>query len=455
MAFPDLLRLIIANLKRMKGRVIMTALGVVIGTAAVMVLVSLGAGLQRQATESFGGGASLNDLRVHSITSGGGTYGPVMVEPVMIEKESGRSDQRRSDEPVLNDETLDAIRDLDGVDLVTPIESLQAGSMLRYGKLVGYGSVVGVEPAFLESLAAEYGSVELNRGEIVLGAYIPKNFYSEEMRMGGMGPIEKSGVDPAELDGARLTMTLQRYSAGDGTMSEKTVRMYVCGILESTGWRTDYTAYIPLRDVIEYNSWALGKRLDPSRQGYQEVLVRAASSRDALQIESQIRDMGFIVQSERAQLEEANSFFTILQAILGGIGAIALLVAAFGIANTMLMAILERTREIGLMKAVGASNKDVMIVFLGESGGIGLLGGIGGVGLGFALNVVLNLVGKSIQMGDTFGGMDPDTATNITHTPVWLPLFAIIFATMIGVISGAYPASRAAGLSPIKALKYE
>ena len=454
MTFPDLFRLIIANLKRMKGRVIMTALGVVIGTAAVMVLVSLGAGLQKQVTESFGGGASLNDLRIHSITSGGGVpYGPVIIEG--IEGKVGGSDQRRSDEPVLNDETLDAIRKLDGVDLVTPIESLQAGSMLRYGKLVGYSSVVGVEPAFLESLTAEYGSVELNRGEIVLGAYIPENFYSEEMRVGGMGPMENGGVDPPELEGARLTMTLQRYSAEDGTMSEKTVRMYVSGILESSGWRTDYTAYIPLRDVIEYNSWAMGKRLDPSREGYQEVLVRAASSRDALQIESQIRDMAFIVQSERAQLEEANSFFTIIQAILGGIGAIALLVAAFGISNTLLVSILERTREIGLLKAVGASNKDVMIVFLGESGGIGLLGGIGGVGLGLILNVVLNLVGKSIQMGDTFGGMDPDMATSITHTPVWLPLFAVIFATSIGVISGAYPASRAAGLSPIKALKYE
>ena len=455
MTFPDLLRLIIANLKRMKGRVIMTALGVVIGTAAVMVLVSLGAGLQKQATESFGGGASLNDLRVHSITNGGGSWGPGMVAPAMMEKEGRGGTQRRSDEPVLNDEMLDAIRELDGVNLVTPIESLQASPELQYGKLVGYASVVGVEPVVLESLTAEYGSVKLTRGGIVLGAYIPEGFYDREMLMDRMGPVKNSGVAPAELEGARLTLNLQRYSAEDDSMSFKIIRLHVSGILESSGWRTDYTAYIPLRDAIEYNSWATGKRLDPGREGYQEVLVRAASSSDALQIESQIRDMGFIVQSERAQLEDANSFFAILQAILGGIGAIALLVAAFGISNTMLMAILERTREIGLMKAIGASNKDVMIVFLGESGGIGLLGGIGGVGLGLVLNVVLNLVGKSIQMGDTFGGMDPDMVTNITHTPVWLPLFAIIFATTIGVISGAYPASRAAMLSPIKALKYE
>lgn len=157
--------------------------------------------------------------------------------------------------------------------------------------------------------------------------------------------------------------------------------------------------YIPLRDVIEYNSWAEGKRLDPGRDGYEQVLVRGASSRDVLALEQELMQRGFQVYSQRQQVEELSSFFVTLQAIFGGIGAIALLVAAFGIANTMSMATLERTREIGLMKAVRASNKDVMIVFLGESGGIGLLGGLGGVLLGLVLNLVLNLVGQSMQRG--------------------------------------------------------
>ncbi len=208
--------------------------------------------------------------------------------------------------------------------------------------------------------------------------------------------------------------------------------------------------YIPLRDVIEYNSWAEGKRLDPGRDGYEQVLVRGASSRDVLALEQELMQRGFQVYSQRQQVEELSSFFVTLQAIFGGIGAIALLVAAFGIANTMSMATLERTREIGLMKAVRASNKDVMIVFLGESGGIGLLGGLGGVLLGLVLNLVLNLVGQSMQLGQAMTGVNGQ-ATNITHTPIWLP----IFAALIGVVSGAYPASRAAGLSPITALKYE
>ena len=167
--------------------------------------------------------------------------------------------------------------------------------------------------------------------------------------------------------------------------------------------------------------------------------------------------------SDRQQLESINQFFLIVQAVLGGIGAVALLVAAFGIANTMVMAIYERTREIGLMKAVGATNQDVMSVFLTEAGSIGFLGGIGGVLLALGVNAVINVAGQSFISQGNGGLMGPvgpgmagqEAAQALTATPLWLPIFAILFATLIGVVSGIYPAIRAAALSPIHALKYE
>ena len=146
-----------------------------------------------------------------------------------------------------------------------------------------------------------------------------------------------------------------------------------------------------------------------------------------------------------------------MQAILGGIGVIALLVAALGIVNTLSMAILECTREIGLMKAVGARNRDVMIIFLGEAACIGLLGGVIGAGLGWALSGAADVVIRSlIQQGSNGGGgfFGPGDST-VVYTPLWLPIFAIIFATAIGLISGVYPALRAATLDPLHALKYE
>ena len=149
-------------------------------------------------------------------------------------------------------------------------------------------------------------------------------------------------------------------------------------------------------------------------------------------------------------MQGINSFYMVLQVIFGGVGAIALLVAAIGIANTMAMAILERTREIGLMKAIGATNRDVLSVFLGEAAGIGFIGGLGGVVLGWSAGQVLNVLALAYLAGQTAqtGGLPPSVAV---YTPTWLPVFALVFATLIGLISGLYPALRAATLIPVNA----
>ena len=164
--------------------------------------------------------------------------------------------------------------------------------------------------------------------------------------------------------------------------------------------------------------------------------------------------MGFQAYTAQSFVQGINSFYVILQVIFAGVGAIALLVAAIGIANTMAMAILERTREIGLMKAVGATNRDVLSVFLGEAAGIGFLGGAGGVLLGWSLGQVINVAALAYMAGQAAsqGGPPPSMAV---YTPAWLPIFALVFATLIGLISGLYPALRAATLVPVDALKYE
>jgi putative ABC transport system permease protein len=445
----DLFSLVLSNLQRMKGRVIMTALGVVIGTAAVVVLVSLGVGLQRQATQSLGSGFSLTELRVMGAREGSG--------PPLSEADQAAVERRESRQPRLDETTIEEIEALPSVAEVYPLERLQAGGELQYGRLQGYAQIIGVEPEMLEGLEVTSGTITLRRGQLVIGSRVAENFYDPDQMPGGgmiMGPPGSADREVPNLHRARLELRLRRFSQETGTAASKVARFEVVGVLDPVGWQHDYTAYAPLRDVLMYNSWAQGKRRDPQRDGYQELVVRATSRRETVAAEQAIADMGFMVQSQRQQVEQANQFFRTLQAILGGIGAIALLVAAFGIANTMLMAILERTREIGLMKAIGASNRDVMLVFLAEAGGIGLLGGVGGVLLGLLLNGVLTLVGKSMTAGQATGpGMQP--SLGITYTPLWLPVFAVLFAGLVGVISGAYPASRAARLSPIRALKYE
>ena len=212
-----------------------------------------------------------------------------------------------------------------------------------------------------------------------------------------------------------------------------------------------------LNDVLELNGWFAGRRPNPGRDGYEQVIVKVATVDQVLDVEQEIRSRGFYAYSPRSTLQEMNVLFLVIQGVFGGIGAIALIVAAFGIANTMTMAIYERTREIGLMKAVGATNRDVMSVFLAEAGGIGLLGGIGGVLLGVGLGAIIDLVAGTYLAAQAVqsGASASDVSISLIYTPLWLPIFSVVFATLVGVASGLYPAMRAASLSPVTALKYE
>ena len=173
-----------------------------------------------------------------------------------------------------------------------------------------------------------------------------------------------------------------------------------------------------------------------------------------LEITDVITGMGYQAYTPQSFVQGIDNFYLVLQVIFGGVGAIALLVAAIGIANTMAMAILERTREIGLMKAIGATNREVLLTFLGEAAGIGFLGGLGGVIVGWLAGQVLNVLAMVYLAGQTAqqGGPPPSLAAS---TPLWLMVFALIFATLIGLLSGIYPALHAATMVPVNALKYE
>jgi putative ABC transport system permease protein len=427
MRLVDLLRLIADNLGRRKARVALTAIGVVIGTAAVVVLVSLGIGLQRNATEQLGGISDRrrsrpNPIRrrAHGRRSGGGCspLRPGPTETMLI--------------------TPKTLHDL-AVGAAAVYLALPESGKVHVGQLGAHRQLASRN--YLEPSTSRPGWGCVWRGTVVVGDGAAD--YYPRPRPGQTIP------EPPDLLGQTVKMTLIKWT-GEGEEVRKSLQVRVVGVLAETRDEPDWSIYMTLEDVTAFNQWATGGA-SQSRQ----VDGGVGRGRRRWWTCPRRSAMGYQAFSPMSYIQGISSFFLVLQVVFGGLGAIALLVAAIGIANTMAMAILERTREIGLMKAVGATNRDVLGVFLGEASGIGFLGGLGGTLLGWAGGQAINVVALAYLAGQAAesGGAPPPSVA--VFTPLWLPIAALVFATLIGLLSGLYPALRAATLSPVDALKYE
>ena len=444
MGFIDLVTLILENLNRRKARVALTAIGVVIGTAAVVVLVSLGIGLQKNANQQLIGIGDLTQIQVNpGYIEAAQQKGGVMV---MQSRPAGGADPNFI--PITED-TLAQLAAIPGVEAVIPRDFLNGGSLVSYNRLESYPSLIGVGTSDLSQLGlqARIGSLGLEKGGVVVGAMVANNFYDPRWRPGQPTP------QPPDLMGQSVKLTLIKTST-DGHETRKSIPLKVNGVINESRGESDYSIYLPLDDMAALNEWINGRRVNRNRDGYSMAIVKVAQLDKVLDIADQIQGMGLQAYTPQSFVQGINGFYVVLQIIFGGVGAIALLVAAIGIANTMAMAILERTREIGLMKAIGATNRDVLSIFLGEAAGIGFIGGMGGVLLGWSAGQILNVLAMAYLAGQaaTSGGPPPAVAV---YTPVWLPVFTLVFATLVGLISGLYPALRAATLVPVNALKYE
>jgi putative ABC transport system permease protein len=195
-----------------------------------------------------------------------------------------------------------------------------------------------------------------------------------------------------------------------------------------------------LRDVV---------RADAAETVYTSLLVRVSNPVRVAAVQDAIKKMGFTTWSMLDAARNLRVVFAIFDTFLGAFGSLALAVASLGIVNTLVMAILERRREIGIMKALGASDRDVKQIFFAEAGAMGLAGGALGVLLGWAIGQLINFgVALWLQRQD----LPPQ---QIWATPLWLVASAIAFSVLVSLVAGLFPASRAAKLDPVQALRYE
>jgi ABC-type antimicrobial peptide transport system permease subunit len=189
------------------------------------------------------------------------------------------------------------------------------------------------------------------------------------------------------------------------------------------------------------------QRKDKNRDIYNEVTIVTEDVKYTKEICQSLRDSGYNCYSIAESLEGVEDSMQTVQLVLGGIGSITLLVAAIGIINTMVMSIYERTREIAIMKVIGATFNDIRMMFLAEAGLIGLLGGIFGLIFSYTLSFLLNKFAVGFM-----GGIGAEGSA-ISVIPWWLAVFAIVFSILIGLLAGVYPANRAVKLSPIEAMR--
>ncbi len=446
MSFFDLMALVFENLGRRKARVALTAVGVVIGTASVVVLVSLGIGLQESTTKQLYGVSNLALIQVsrqfgEGLVMGGGDI--------------GRGGGGNSGPRVLNEAAMSEMAALPNVALVVPRDMLQGSAVARFGQLEGYLNLTGV--GVITNVTAlgykmKQGSGVLEKGGLIIGANVARNFYNPRQGFGG------PPTEPPDLFGQVLNVALVKYT-DQGEEVRRNMKLRVVGVLAESRDEQDYQAFMLMSDVDTLNTWFTGKKPNRNKDGYMNAVVKVADVAQAGTTAKTITEMGFQAYTPQEMVQSINNTFLIMQVVFGGVGAIALLVAAIGIANTMAMSILERTREIGLMKAVGATNRDVLSVFLGESAGIGFLGGLGGVTLGWVIGQLVQVAAGALlsQGGGGFpgGGMGGAPLDVAVVTPWWLLVAALAFATFIGLLSGLYPSLRAATMIPVLALKYE
>ncbi|MBD8973756.1 MAG: FtsX-like permease family protein [Clostridiales bacterium] len=578
MRISDILGMSLTNLWRRKMRTLLTVLGVIIGTASIVVMLSLGIGLKQAMVEQVSSAGGLTEIQV----TGG--------------DDSGMSDR------LLDDETMQTFLDMDHVESVEP--QLTYSMPMQIGKYESdYVNIIGIPQKDLKEIeleegqapGTENGSLSLIVGNQVLGdsffetatgeypywetnelpdvdlmkgplfggitledgytdtdtseeaADVPlvdsvdpafaetdeedfsvdedfsvndssdtsgdngTDFSDQSMDDGMNSP----GVDGTDVSGNEGMDTSAENNTGsltgddatsatdagatesdinfmnsgdtslgydginedgvDGantytsfTSDVKKVQLKVSGI--TAGTDSDYTEFSYncyadidslkafLKKNYTENQVIPGQPTDKSGKPYRDLkysqfVVTVDDSSNVEDVLQEIQDMGYYGETNKEWIEETEKQFMIIEAVLGGIGAVAMLVAAISIANTMTMSTYERTKEIGVMKVLGCGLGNIRSMFLAEAAFIGFLGGIAGVVLSYVLSVVLNRFVAPNFMADMIADYGSDV--NISSIPLWLVGLAIVFSTLIGMIAGFFPAQRATKLSPLAAIRNE
>jgi putative ABC transport system permease protein len=459
----DLGELALRNLREAILRNSLTTLGVAVGVASLVAMLSLGVGLQELASKRL---------------ANSGLFDTVLVTSRRNLRDFNRSRAEQASSPqTLRSLDEDARKEMEHLPNVVEVyPQIRFPTEVRYvdkpystvvagvpASARGNGAYDGIQGSFFSSPSADEAILQIefakdlsDQPSTLIGKELVVRYFERQPLAPQPAPADPPG--PGNAAQAPVTSLGNGASAGFSVVPrEKKLR--IVGIVE-TEPAAGFAGYgngrlfIPLEVAsalrpAQVNDLRDAVRASNSKPSYANLTVRAKSPSQVEAIETAIKNMGFSTFSLLDATRNLRLFFTIFDLLLAIFGSLALTVATIGIVNTLVMAILERRREIGILKALGAADRDVKQLFFVEAGVMGLLGGVLGVGIGW-------LIGKAVTWGTNLylhrQNLPP---AHVFSVPWWLVLLAILFAVLVSLAAGLYPASRAARLNPVEALRYE
>lgn len=435
MSFYDLMTMSMGNLWRRKLRTVLTVLGVLIGTTSIVAMLSLAFGMKQMIMDEY---ASMGSVTQIMISGGGGGD---------MDSSSSQTDTST----MLTETNMQMFQDMEHVKNVLP--QLSFDGNMQSGRYSGYGNLIGVDQSILDSQELEKGDIPqkgsagtlqvIAGNQILTGfGYVQGDEYVDYYSTGELPNIDlmtqirvlqvyneqaetdvDMQTDNGDSTGDDSSDGGNTDSTGDDAVAQPVednsmlnFRIKVAGIL--AGGVDEYNTYsnsllVNIDDLKSYLTKNFGKGNIPGQPKpngkpmnewvYSTLVVDVDDASNVDSVMKDIQDMGFSASSNKDLLDSAQKNLQIVELVLGGIGMVAFLVAAIGIANTMMMSTYERTKEIGVMKVLGCDMRDIQKLFLAEAGFIGLIGGIVGLGLTCGVSALINHF--AVSMGGMKGNI--------------------------------------------------
>ncbi len=483
MSFFDILHLSLRNLRQAKLRAVLTTMGVIVGVAVIVTMVSFGLGLQSNMLARF----KALDLFNEVLVFGRGLSNLAGLDrPARARDEGERRDNRgrsnRTATRILDDAGVKELSAIPGVAYVEPNVNFPAyvrsnGKLLTHyvgganipnaatrfqsfaaGKMISSPTAdeAVVSERFVRDFGYEKPADAIGKTLELLAPPDENNKDEEEETPNFFGiPLDDSGFDESSAGLQTRTFTIVgvlgeiKQGAAQGAMRGITpwAGIYV-PLAMAQAWALEHRG--PMSRVALALARQGGNLAEGQNEGYESAVVRVTDPVELEQVRAKITEAGFGSFSIVDELDQIRTVFLIIDSVLGLLGGISLLVASFGIANTMIMSILERTREIGIMKAIGAEDREIKLIFFVEAAVIGLIGGVVGVLVAWGIDELANYLAYRFIL-------KPQGASFIDFfdLPPYLWLGAILFALLVSIAAALYPASRAARIDPVRALRHD